>query len=108
MSNEIKFTDANFKEEVLEASEPVLVDFWATWCGPCRMMTPIIEELAGDYAGKAKIGKLNTEENPQITGEYGIISIPTMIIFKDGQPVDQIIGAVNKDAIAKKLDAVIG
>lgn len=107
MSKEIMFNDANFKKEVLESKVPVLVDFWASWCGPCRMMAPIIEELAEDYDGKAKIGKLSTEENPAITGEYGIISIPTMIIFKDGKPAEQIIGAVPKEAIAKKLDAIL-
>ena len=107
MSKEITFNDANFKKEVLESKVPVLVDFWASWCGPCRMMAPIIEELAEDYDGKAKIGKLSTEENPAITGEYGIISIPTMIIFKDGKPAEQIIGAVPKEAIAKKLDAIL-
>ena len=107
MSKEIMFNDANFKKEVLESKVPVLVDFWASWCGPCRMMAPIIEDLAEDYDGKAKIGKLSTEENPAITGEYGIISIPTMIIFKDGKPAEQIIGVVPKEAIAKKLDAIL-
>lgn len=107
MSKEITFNDANFKKEVLESKVPVLVDFWASWCGPCRMMAPIIEDLAEDYDGKAKIGKLSTEENPAITGEYGIISIPTMIIFKDGKPAEQIIGVVPKEAIAKKLDAIL-
>ena len=107
MSKEITFNDANFKKEVLESKVPVLVDFWASWCGPCRMMAPIIEDLAEDYDGTAKIGKLSTEENPAITGEYGIISIPTMIIFKDGKPAEQIIGVVPKEAIAKKLDAIL-
>lgn len=107
MGNAMAFTDDNFKTEVLESDVPVLVDFWATWCAPCRMIGPIVEELADEYAGKAKIGKVNTEENVNVTGEYGIISIPTIIIFKDGKPVDQIIGVVAKDAIKKKIDAVL-
>lgn len=107
MSKEIILTDANFKSEVLESKVPVLVDFWASWCGPCRMVGPIVEEIADEYDGKARVGKVNTEENATITGEYGIISIPTLIFFKDGKPVDQIIGAVPKDAIKKKLDALI-
>lgn len=107
MSNETTFTDANFQNEVLEAKMPVLVDFWASWCHPCRMLAPIIEEIANEYQGKAKIGKLNAEENPNMAGQYGVISIPTLIIFKDGQPVDQIIGAVPKEMITKKLDHIL-
>jgi thioredoxin 1 len=107
MSSEITFTDANFQTEVLESDVPVLVDFWATWCHPCLMMAPVIEKIAEEYSGKAKVGKLNAEENPQKTGEYGVISIPTLIIFKNGQPVDQITGAVPKETITKKLDNVL-
>ena len=107
MSNELNFTDANFQEEVLESDTPVLVDFWAPWCGPCRMMTPIVEELASDYEGKAKVGKLNTDENPKSATQFGVISIPTIIIFKDGKPQDQIIGAVSKDVVAKKIDGLL-
>lgn len=107
MGKELTFEDAKFEEDVLKSDVPVLVDFWAPWCGPCRMMTPIIEELAEDYNGKAKIGKLNTDENPQSAGQFGVISIPTLILFKDGKPVDQIIGASSKDIIAKKLDALM-
>ena len=108
MGKEITLNSDNFKSEVLDSSVPVLVDFWATWCGPCRMVGPIVEELAEDYDGKAKIGKVNTEENATLAGEYGVISIPTLLIFKDGKPVDQIIGAVPKNIIAQKLDSVIG
>jgi thioredoxin 1 len=107
MGSEITFTDANFQNEVLESDIPVLVDFWATWCHPCRMLTPVIEEIAEEYKGKAKIGKLNAEENPNMTGQYGVISIPTLIIFKNGKPIDQITGAVPKDMIIKKLDNVL-
>ena len=107
MSNEITLTDANFKSEVLESDVPVLVDFWATWCGPCRMLTPVIEELANDYAGKVKVGKLNTDENAATAGEWGIMSIPTVILFKNGKPVDQLIGVAAKDVIAKKLDKLL-
>jgi thioredoxin 1 len=107
MSHEITLTDDNFKKEVLESDKPVLVDFWAAWCAPCLMIAPVIEELAGEYEGKIKVGKVNTEDNATITGQYGIISIPTLIIFKEGRPVDQIIGVVSKDVIKKKLDAVL-
>jgi len=107
MSKEIIITDENFKKEVLDAESPVLVDFWASWCAPCRMMGPVIEQLAEEYNGKCKIGKLNTEESPNTTAEYGITSIPTIIIFKDGKPVDQMIGVLAKEAIAKKLDSHI-
>ena len=108
MGKENVFTDANFQKEVLESDTPVLVDFWAPWCGPCRMMSPVVEELATDYEGKVKIGKLNTDENPTMAGQFGVISIPTIIIFMDGKPKDQIIGAVSKEVIVKKLDGMLG
>lgn len=100
-----KFTDANFDKEALEADKLVLVDFYADWCGPCKMMAPIIDELAKDYDGEIIIGKLNTDENPNTTAKYKIMSIPTMIILKNGQEVDKIIGSSSKDALVSKLEA---
>ena len=105
MSKPLELTDTNFSEEVESSDNPVLVDFWAEWCGPCRMIGPIVEELAGEYEGKAKIGKVNVDNNPQVSVKYGIRSIPALLIFKDGQVVDQIIGAVPKSQIKKQLDA---
>ncbi|MCH7974914.1 MAG: thioredoxin [Bacteroidetes bacterium] len=105
MSKPMEFTDANFEKEVLKSDVPVLVDFWAPWCGPCKMIGPIIEELANDYAGKFKVGKVNTDENMQISTKYGIRSIPTLGIFLKGEMVDSIIGALPKKSIADKMEA---
>jgi len=107
MGKEIIFNDTNFQKEVLESPIPVVVDFWAPWCGPCLMMSPHIAQMAKEYAGKAKVGKLNVDENPKTTSQFEIISIPTVIIFKNGKAVDQNIGVAGKDAIEKKLDAVL-
>ena len=103
--NPIEFNDANFEQEVIKSDVPVLVDFWAVWCGPCKIIAPLVTELAAEYEGKAKIGKLDVDNNPQVSTQYGIRSIPTLLIFRDGKIVDQIIGAVPKQAIAQKLDA---
>lgn len=103
----ITLTDANFNQEVLQSNVPVLVDCWATWCGPCRMIAPIIEELAGEYAGKAKIGKLEVEENPAVSAQLNVQSIPTILFYKNGKVVDQVVGAVPKKVLAGKLDAQI-
>ncbi len=105
MANTVEFTDGNFEEEVLKSEHPVLVDFWAEWCGPCRMIGPVVEEMAGEYAGKAKIGKVNVDNNPEVSVKYGIRSIPALLIFKNGEVVDQIIGAVPKTHLTKQLDA---
>jgi len=110
MSNDAKYvtlTENNFRDEVLESAKPVLVDFWASWCGPCHLIAPAIEELASDYDGKATIGKLNVDEQPGLAQQYGIRSIPSVLIFQDGQVVDQIIGAVPKKALADKLNRLI-
>lgn len=101
----IEITDANFEQEVLKSDVPVLIDFWAVWCGPCKMIAPFVEELAGEYEGKVKVGKVDVDNNPQTSMNYGIRSIPTLLIFRDGKIADQIIGAVPKQAIAQKLDA---
>ncbi|MCG8376765.1 MAG: thioredoxin [Chlorobiales bacterium] len=100
-------TDQNFKTEILDSGKVALVDFWAAWCGPCQMLGPVIEELAGEYEGKAVISKLNVDENPNTAAQYGIRSIPTMLIFKNGEVVDQMVGAMPKNMIAEKIDAQI-
>jgi thioredoxin 1 len=97
-------TDLNFQAEILDSDKVVLVDFWATWCGPCMMLGPVIEELADDYAGKAVIAKLNVDENSTTAAKYGIRSIPSLLLFKNGKVIDQMLGAMPKNVIAKKLD----
>jgi len=102
----LHFTDENFQQEVLESDIPVLVDFYADWCGPCKMIAPIIEELAKEYEGKLKIGKINVDEEVKTTEKYRVMSIPTLILFKNGAPVDTVIGAVPKKTLQDKLEAV--
>lgn len=100
----MQFTDDNFDKEVIASDIPVLVDFWAVWCGPCRTIAPIVEELSKDYEGKVKVGKLDVDNNPRVASTYGIRSIPTLLVFKDGQIVEQIVGAVPKSEILRALN----
>lgn len=104
MSSALQVTDATFKGEVLESNVPVLVDFWAPWCGPCRMVAPIVDEIATQYEGQIKVVKLNTDENPSVASQYGIRSIPTLMIFKDGAKVDMVVGAVPRTTLSATLE----
>ena len=106
MADYVTLTDQNFQDEVLNSDQPVLVDFWATWCGPCRTIAPTIEELAAEFKGRAKVAKLDVDHNPNVASQFGIRSIPTLLFFKDGRPVDQAIGVVPKRQLAQKLDAL--
>jgi len=107
MADVLTFTDQNFKAEVLESKEPVLVDFWAVWCMPCRAIAPSVDALATEFKGRAKVGKLNVDENQQVAAQYGIRSIPTLLIFKDGKPVDQIVGVQPKAKLAEALERAL-
>ena len=107
MSNATAVTDTTFEGEVLGGSEPVVVDFWAEWCGPCKLIAPVLDELADEYQGRLKVTKLNVDENPTTSAKYGVRSIPTLLFFKDGQIVDQVIGAVSKADLKKKFDAAL-
>jgi thioredoxin 1 len=105
--NVIEFTDANFDEEVLKSNLPVLVDFWAPWCGPCRQIAPSVEALSTEYAGKIKIGKLNTDDQIETAAKFGIRSIPTLLVFKGGEVVNQLVGALPKAKIAEQLEKAL-
>jgi thioredoxin 1 len=99
----IEITDANFDQEVLKSDKPVLIDFWAVWCGPCKMVAPVVEEIASEYDGKLKVGKIDVDSNPEISMKFGIRSIPTLMVFKGGKVVEQIIGAVPKRNLVDKV-----
>jgi thioredoxin 1 len=107
MAKPYEVTDSSFDAEVLKSDKPVLVDFWAPWCGPCRMVAPVVDELSQEYDGKVKFVKLNTDDNPQVSVKYQIRSIPTLLVFKSGEPVGQIIGIRPKSDLKKRLDAVL-
>ena len=107
MASPITLTDETFQSEVIESSLPVLVDLWATWCGPCRMVAPIVEELAQEFEGRLKVGKLDVDSEQKIAGNYGIRSIPTLLIFKEGKVVDQVVGAVPKKFLVEKIEAAL-
>jgi thioredoxin 1 len=107
MGRTVHITDDNFEEEVLKSAVPVLVDFWAEWCGPCRAIAPVLEQISVDYGERLKVGKLNVDENTETAVEFGIRSIPTMILFKDGNPVRRIVGALPKDNIEDEIESIL-
>ena len=103
-TNTLVVTDENFEQEVLQSDIPVLVDFWADWCGPCKIVGPTIDALASEYYGRVKVAKVNVDDNPELTGQFGIRGIPTLILFKDGEPAETVVGAVTKSALAEVID----
>ena len=107
MSKPVEIEEAKFEEVVLKAAKPVLVDFWAPWCGPCKMVAPVVEELANDYDGQVSFVKINVDDNPQLASQYGVMSIPTLIVFKEGQPVSNIVGFRPKNELKKSLDEAL-
>lgn len=100
----LTITKDNFSDEVVNSDQPVLVDFWAAWCGPCKMVEPIVDELTTDYEGKIKVGKINVDEQPEVSSQFGVMSIPTLLLFKDGEPVETVIGVQPKPAISELID----
>ncbi len=107
MSKPVEIDEVKFEQAVLKAKTPVLVDFWAPWCGPCRMVAPIVDELAGEYAGRVDFAKVNVDNNPGVAGKYGVMSIPTLILFRDGKPVTNIIGFKPKEELKKTIDKAL-
>jgi thioredoxin 1 len=107
MSNAVAVTTGDFEQQVLKSSLPVLVDFWAVWCGPCKMIAPHLDAIAGEYEGRIQVYKVNVDDEPDVAGKYGIMSIPTLLFFKDGKVVDQIVGAVPKNTITGKLEGLL-
>ncbi len=107
MSKPVTIEEAKFDEIVVKAKKPVLVDFWAPWCGPCRMVAPVVDELAEEYEGKVEFGKVNVDENPKIASKFGVMSIPTLILFKDGKPVSNMVGFRPKNELKKNLDSAL-
>ena len=104
----LEFTDNNFEQEVVNAAVPAVVDLWAAWCGPCRMLAPLVEELAGKYQGKVKIGKLNVDDHPGVAAQYRIMNIPTLLLFKGGKEVDRIVGVQPKDELVRRIEKLLG
>ncbi len=107
MAHPVTITDSSFKAEVLEAESPVLIDFWASWCSPCKMIAPIVEDLANEYEGRVKVGKIDVDANPVTPGMFGVMSIPTLMVFQGGKAAERIVGYQPKPALKAKLDAVL-
>ena len=103
----LEITDASFASDVIESGKPAMVDFWAVWCGPCRMVGPVVEEIAGEYQGKAIVGKVDVDTNQEVAAKYGIRNIPTILFFKDGEVVDKVVGVVPKEQLVEKLNAIL-